>query len=122
MCAEMGAGRSAQRNSILLGGNGRSRRQINDKICFIRVDVVVIWGKMAEQWISWVELVLAILEERGLFVAAHEEVLYRKEMQWCGNLYSGDRMDHDPDRVQGLVEMRLPENAGKLQHFLHAVN
>lgn len=39
-----------------------------------------------------------------------------------GKVYSEDWTDHGPDRVQGLVEMRLPENDGELQQFLHAVN
>lgn len=31
-------------------------------------------------------------------------------------------MHYDSDRVQGLVEMRLLENADELQQFIHAVD
>lgn len=31
-------------------------------------------------------------------------------------------MDHSPDRMQGLIKMRLPEYAGELHQIIHAVS
>lgn len=49
-------------------------------------------------------------------------IFFCKEIQWCRRIYSEDRMDHNTDRVKGLVEMQLPENACKLQRYIHALN
>ena len=49
----------------------------------------------------------------SLFVTAHK---------WCGKLYSGTGVRHDPERIQGLVEMRRPETVGELMQFLQAAN
>ena len=60
--------------------------------------------------------------DRGLFLAAHKLVLFAKEVKWCGKIYSGTAVRHDPGRVRGLVEIRGPETVGDLMKFLQATN
>ena len=68
---------------------------------------------------SWV---VKKLMEVGLFVAAHKVTLYAREVKWCGKLYSGTGVRHDPARIRGLVEMRRPATVGELMQFLKATN
>ena len=35
---------------------------------------------------------------------------------------SGQTVSHDPERTQGLSELRRPETAGELMQFLQAIN
>lgn len=52
--------------------------------------------------------------KRGIFVAAHESVLFGDEIKWCGRLYSGEATWPDPDGIQGLfVRAPLTEEWGR---------
>ena len=55
-------------------------------------------------------------------MAAHKVTLYAREVKWCGKLYSGTGVRHDPERIRRLVEMRWPETVGELMHILQAAN
>ena len=43
-------------------------------------------------------------------------------MKWCGKIFSGQTVSHDPERNQGLSVLRRPETAGELLQFLEAIN
>ena len=90
--------------------------------CLIYVDDVKVTGRSVEELIVNLRAVLLRCIERGLFLAAHKLVLFAKEVKWCGKLYSGTVVRHDPERVRGLVEMRRPETVGELMKFLQATN
>ena len=68
---------------------------------------------------SWV---VKKLVKVSLFVAAHNVSLYAREVKWCGKLYSGTDVRHDPERIRELVEMRRSETVGELMQFLQAAN
>ena len=92
------------------------------RACLIYVDIVKVIGRSVEELIVNLRAVLLRSMERGLFLAARKLVLLAKEVKWCGNLYSGTVVRHDPGRVRGLVEMRRPETVGELMKFLQATN
>ncbi|KAE8980295.1 hypothetical protein PR002_g24168 [Phytophthora rubi] len=45
-----------------------------------------------------------------------------REARWCGKIVSGHGIKHCPSRIEGLVSMPDPTNAGQLQQFMCAVN
>ena len=92
------------------------------RACLIYVDDVKVIGRSVEELIVNLRAVLLRCMGRGLFLAAHKLVLFAKEVKWCGKLYSGTAVRHDPERVRGLVEMRRPETVGELMKFLQATN
>ena len=86
------------------------------------VDDVIIWGRNAWELMdhfSWVVKKLVVVR---LFVASHKVSLYAREVKWCGKLYSGTGVRHDPKRIRGLVEMRRPETVVELMQFLQVAN
>ena len=93
-----------------------------EHICLVWMDDVVIWGKTDVELVGRIETVLDRLMNYGLFAAARKAVFYREKIRWCGKLFTGQKADHDPDRVQGLSDMRRPETARELQQFLCAIN
>lgn len=115
--AETTAAKSAQHDGILQEVIRDLLDGLIERICLLWVDDIVPWGQTLEELTGRVEVVLAILQGHYLFVAAHKAVFCGKEIRWCGKLYSGDRIDYNPDRVQGLVEILRPENAGELQQI-----
>ena len=94
----------------------------NDKICLVWVDDIVIWGKTPENILKRLLAILDRLLERGLFAVAHKAVFFRNEIKCCGKTRFGQTVSHDPERTQGLSELRRPETAGELMQFLQAFN
>ena len=92
------------------------------RACLIHVDDVKVIGRSVEELIVNLRAVLLRCMESGLFLAAHKLVLFAKEVKWCGKLYSGTAVRHDPERVRGLVEMRRSATVGELMKFLQATN
>ena len=90
--------------------------------CLVWVDDIVIYANSPSELCIALDRVLQRLEDVGLFVAAHKCSFFATEIKWCGKVYSGRGVAHDPDRVQGLANMRRPESAGELMQFLQAVN
>ena len=90
------------------------------RACLVYVDDVKVIVRSVEQLIVNLRAVLLRYMERGLFLAAHKIVLFAKEAKWCGKLYSGTAVRHDPERVRGLVEMRRPKTVGELVKFRQA--
>ena len=91
------------------------------KKCLVWVDDIVIWAKDSKELLETLGEVLRRLAERGLYAAAHEAAFFQTEIKWCGRVYSGEATLPDPDRVQGLLELRRPGNGGELMHFVHAI-
>ena len=61
--------------------------------------------------------------DRGWIVCgAHQVTLYARKVKWCGKLYSGTGVRHDPERIRGLVEMRRRETVSELMQFLKAAD
>ncbi|MEP0580138.1 MAG: reverse transcriptase domain-containing protein [Marinobacter sp.] len=90
--------------------------------CKVWVDDVFFFADTEEALLQLLDDILERLENVGLFVAAHKCTFFSRELVWCGKVYSNGVVSHDPARVQGLSEMRRPENAGELMQFLQAVN
>ena len=97
-------------------------RGIYPERCMVWVDDLIIWGETQEEMVGNLDGVLARLQARGLYAAAHKCRFFATEMKWCGRLYSGEGVAHDPQRVQGLTAMRRPETVGELMQFLQAAN
>ena len=104
---------------------GTLERTLGDlvrRVCLVYVDAVIIWGQNVWELMDHFSWVVKKLMEVGLFVAAHKVTLFAREVKWCGKLYSGTGVRHDPERIRGLVEMRRPETVGELMQFLQAAN
>ena len=93
-----------------------------DKICLLWADDIVIWGETPEVLLKRLLEILDRLLERRIFAAAHKSVFFRNEIKWHGKILSRQAVSYDPERTQGLSELRRPETAGELMQFLQAIN
>ena len=86
------------------------------------VDDLIIWGKTHGELADNLEFVLEQPERRAIYVAAHKCRFFEPSIRWCGRIYSGEGVTHDPQRIQGLIEMRRPEMVSELMQFRQAAN
>nr|CCA22052.1 AlNc14C142G7279 [Albugo laibachii Nc14] len=48
--------------------------------------------------------------------------MFLKEVRWCGKIYDGAGVKQDPEKLQGLRDLRNPCKGGELQQFLCGLN
>jgi hypothetical protein len=91
-------------------------------ICEFWVDDLYVWANGDEDLLDRSIRVWDRLCSRGFKAAAHKAQLYSETLHWCGRYADGDGVWHDPARIQGLVDMRPPQDVGELMQFCCAVN
>ncbi|POM73998.1 Hypothetical protein PHPALM_9093 [Phytophthora palmivora] len=64
------------------------------------------------------ERVFASCQSYGLNLHPGKCYFFQRKARWCGKLVSSDGVQHCPSRIQGLVAMPDPANAGQLQQFI----
>ena len=69
-------------------------------------------------FLNTLDKILGSLEDAGLFTAAHRCLFFDTEISWCGNMYSGEQVFDDRERLSGLASTRRPRTAGELMQFV----
>ena len=82
------------------------------------VDDIVWWGAGEDDLLNALDRILGCLEDAGLFVAAHECMIFDTEISWCGKVYSGGRVSQDRERLSGLASMSRSQTVGELMQLL----
>ena len=77
----------------------------------------MVWGETPDIHFKWLLATLDRLFESGLLVSAHQTVIFRKEIKWCRQLVSGQKVNHDPERTEGLSQLPRPESAVQIMQF-----
>ena len=90
--------------------------------CKIWVDDVFFFADPEDELLDTLDAFLSSLESVGFYAAAHKCTFFACELVWWGKKYSHWRVSHDPERLQGLSDIRRPETAAELMQFLHAMN
>ena len=93
-----------------------------DEICLVLVDDIMILGETPETLLKRLWAISDRPLERGVFVAAHKAVFFRKEMERCGQILSGQTVSHDPRRTDGLSELCRPETTGEPMQVRQAID
>ena len=71
---------------ILSGDDGEGLGNLVGRAGLVYVDGIKVIGRSVEELILNLRAVLLRCMECGLFLAAHERVLFAKEVKWCGKL------------------------------------
>ena len=65
-------------------------------------------GSDGDDLLNTLDKILGLLEDAGLFAAAHKCLFFDTEISWCGRVYSGGQVSHDRERLSGLASIRYP--------------
>jgi hypothetical protein len=93
-----------------------------DKHVLIWMDDILIFARNQEEFMEVLEKVLEVVKRYRLKIHPEKTRLFLKEVYWCGRIYDGSGMRQDPERLQGLRDLRAPNTVGELQQFLCGVN
>lgn len=76
------------------------------KACVVYVDD--IFGKTKKELARHARLVFECLRRHRMYVSAAKSVFFTSEVKWCGKRYSAEGVHQDPERLQGLLNLRRP--------------
>ena len=85
------------------------------------IDDLLGHASTEEELLDRLEMVFNRAAEVGLKFSAKKSVFFARSLKWCGRIFSGDGVSHDPERIAGLVAIQPPDNAKDLQQFLYSV-
>ena len=88
------------------------------KVALCWLDDVLIWGVDAADLLLNMRQVFERFQLYGLFCAADKFEAYATTIMWCGRYFDSEGVSHDPARLQGLLDLAVPNDAAQLQHFL----
>ena len=85
------------------------------------IDDVVGYAADEAEMLPVLEQAFARYAQYGMKLNPSKGEYFTKEVTWCGRVISASGITHDPERIQGLVDLTAPTTAGDLQQFLGAV-
>jgi hypothetical protein len=98
------------------------KEAIKKGIVVIYMDDIIIkgrnWQEFVQNWLYVIELLMA----DGWKIGALKTVLYDPEVKFCGRVFSERGIEFDPDFVQSVINMPVPENADELRRYVACLN
>lgn len=88
-----------------------------EAVCMVWIDDLIIWGSLQGELVSKLFEVLGRWHDVGLFAATQEFRVFEPTVKWCGKIYSGQGVEHGPERVSKLGDVGRPELVGDLMKF-----
>ncbi|KAH9180909.1 hypothetical protein AeNC1_017115, partial [Aphanomyces euteiches] len=85
------------------------------------VDDIVGYAASVDELLSVLSQCFSRYREYGLKLHPDKCEFFLPEVTWCGRVISSAGISHDPQRIQGLLDLPPPTTAGDLQQFLGAV-
>ncbi len=93
-----------------------------DEFLKVWIDDFLGHAETNAQLLERLERVFQRAEEYGVKFSAVKSILFSMQIRWCGKIFDGKGVSHDPQRVEALTAMREPQTALDLQQFLWSVN
>ncbi|GMF43964.1 unnamed protein product [Phytophthora fragariaefolia] len=114
---------------VLMGGTDAVAycQHVDEEVCSTNpvpwwLDDILGYAADPVNLLEVLERVLAACRSFGLKIHPAKCHFFLREARWCGKIVSGDGIKHCPSRIEGLVSIPDPTNAGQLQQFMCAVN
>ncbi|KAJ0408589.1 hypothetical protein P43SY_008936 [Pythium insidiosum] len=90
------------------------------------IDDLLLYAKDVDTYLDKLQELFGLVDRFGFKLSVTRPTtkssVYRKEVKWCGRIINGDGVRHDPVRIEALVNLPVPSNAGELQQFICSTN
>ena len=90
--------------------------------CEVIVDDLLLWGKDETEHNERLKKVIERAAEVDLRFNKEKCKFNRKEVRYVGHIFGGDGLKPNPDRVQAIIDMPVPQDRKSPQRFLGMVN
>ena len=91
------------------------------KKLIIWIDDLLCYCKNYEDWFSSLEETLRIADQCNIKFNVTKCDLFANKVKFCGRGFSPEGVEHDPARIEALLNIPQPKTARDLQQFLMAV-
>ncbi|OQS03578.1 pol protein [Thraustotheca clavata] len=91
-----------------------------NKNLLVWIDDVFLFASTQESLINVICEFLKRCEAVELKLHPGKCFLFATKVKWCGNVTSGEGIEHDPEGISALIKMLLPKNGADLVQFVCA--
>lgn len=92
------------------------------KELIVWLDDLLLYATTIDDLFNAFEKVLSICRQRGFKLNARKCQMFTTRIKWCGKIVTPTGIQVDPERIEGLTQLRRPETAADLMKFLFAAN
>ena len=92
--------------------------ELNLTYALVYLDDVIVYSKMEEDHLHWLQAVFECFHEHGLKLKPSKCSFLRKQIMFLGHEISADSMKPSTLNLEGIAEMALPANYTEVRHFL----
>ena len=93
---------------------------LNNKICLVYIDDVIVVGKTLEEHDKNLSLVLERLKNFGYKVSIQKCTFRAKQVECLGHVISSKGILPNPDKVEALLKKQIPKTIKQVKSFLGA--
>ena len=94
----------------------RTLNELNNKVCVVYIDDVIIFGKTKKEHDKNLSLVLNRLQEHGFKINADKCVFRKTEVECLGHLLSDTGLRPNPSRVECLLSKPVPKTPKQVKY------
>jgi hypothetical protein len=87
----------------------------------VRIDDLLLFAKNVDDYLLYLDNVFVTMNRNGFKLNPAKSTLFALSVKWCGHLIAADGNKQDVSRIQALLDIPEPQNAGEVQQFLCSV-
>jgi transposase InsO family protein len=86
------------------------------------VDDILAHATTLPELFDSLEHIFRSCRDRKIRLSARKCDLYLKKVTWCGRTISSEGISFDPEYIQGIQDLNLPQTVGDLQQYVCSLN
>jgi hypothetical protein len=86
------------------------------------IDDILAIAKTFPEYLAVIQTIFNLCRKHKLKLNVEKCVLGGLKAEWCGRIITGDGVVMKSRKAQAFEDMPLPQTAGELGEFLHALN
>ena len=95
---------------------------VNNKICAIYLDDILIWSSTVEEHLERLEAVFKRLADAGLKLKPSKCSFFQDKTGYLGYVISSNGVETDPSKIEAVTQWRIPMNVDDIRRFLGLTN
>ena len=90
--------------------------------CIIYLDNVIIFSKLPEEHLKWLDAVFMKIGEAGLKLKPSKCEFFKKQIAYLGHIISNKGIETDPSKIEAIRKWPVPKTVHDVRSFLGFTN